>query len=105
MEEKVWIIKHINSGEYVCSKRLTVKNIALARTFSDFRMAEAYMNECKFSNGKCELMPYHCSNADLNEEELNETERELDKYLSEFSLDFANDCDDMKNDLEDYDEM
>ncbi len=50
-----WIIRHDESGRYICSKRFLVHEIVFARRFNSLKQAKAYLKTSKFSKDSCSI--------------------------------------------------
>jgi hypothetical protein len=66
----IWTAVHKPSGEFVCSRRATVKCRILARKFSSRTQAKEFLNNSIFPVDECSFVAYQ-DPANLTEEELN----------------------------------
>lgn len=53
-----WIIKHVPSGKYICSKNIAVNNCIFARRFNSIKQAKVYINNGKFLKSQCIIVEF-----------------------------------------------
>lgn len=57
-----WIIRHVPSGCYVCSTRISVRNSEFARKFNSVRQARIFLRRSNFPKDECIVETYITEN-------------------------------------------